>query len=312
MERVHIGIVGSKFAADFHCDCYGRTGCADVVAVASPQNADRVAAKWAVPHTYTDYREMLERDDIDMVSVCAPNHLHHDVVLAAAASGKHVVCEKPLATTSADAREMIEVCGERGVRLMYAEDWCFSPALRRLDAIIAEGGIGRILYVKARECHNGSHSPYARKRATCGGGSFIHLAIHPIGYLLYLLGRGTNPVVEVTGRMNGGGEANFVHHDFEGEDFGLGILRFAGGEYGFVEGNYITTGGMEDRVEIYGDQGRLTVDLTFGSPIQCYSRPGISYSMEKTDHNLGWTRPAVDEFHSLGYAEELLYQGNRI
>jgi predicted dehydrogenase len=60
-------------------------------------------------------------------------------------------------------------------------------------------------------------------------------------------------------------------------------------------------------VEIYGTEGRLNVDLTFGSPIQCYSRPGISYSIEKTDNNLGWTRPAVDEFYSLGYVEELRY-----
>ena len=143
--------------------------------------------------------------------------------------------------------------------------------------------------------------------ATCRGGSLIHLAIHPIGYLLYLLGRGDNPVVEVTGRTTGGGEANFVHRDFEGEDFGLGILRFRNGEFGFVEGNYVTVGGMDDRVEIYGTEGRLTIDLTFGSPIQCYSRPGISYSIEKTDHNLGWTRPAVDEFYNLGYVEELRY-----
>jgi predicted dehydrogenase len=64
---------------------------------------------------------------------------------------------------------------------------------------------------------------------------------------------------------------------------------------------------MDDRVEIYGAEGRLAIDLTFGSPIQCYSRPGISYSIEKTDHNLGWTRPAVDEFYNLGYVEELRY-----
>ena len=307
MEKVRVGIVGSKFAADFHCDSYSRNEHAELVAVAAIDNLEAISSKWNIPHTYESYEKMLERDDIQLISVCVPNFLHHRVVLAAAAAGKNVVCEKPLATTAVQAGEMIRACADNGVKLMYAEDWCFAPALKRVDALIAEGGIGRPLYVKAKECHNGSHSQFARKRATCGGGSFIHLAIHPIGYLLYLLGKGSNPVVEVTGRMNQGLEGNYVHHDFEGEDFGVGILRFQNGEFGLVEGNYITVGGMDDKVEVYGSEGLLKVDLTFGSPIQCYSRPGISYSIEKTDHNLGWTKPAVDEFYNLGYVEELRY-----
>ena len=307
MEKVRIGIVGSKFAADFHCDSYSRNEHAELVAVAAIDNLEEISSKWKIPHAYDSYEKMFEREDIDLVSVCVPNFLHHPVVLAAARAGKHVVCEKPLATTGGAAREMIRVCDEQGVKLMYAEDWCFAPALKRVHELVEEGGIGRVLYVKAKECHNGSHSQFTKKRATCGGGSFIHLGIHPIGYLLYLLGRGSNPVVEVTGRMNGGMEDNYVHRDQEGEDFGVGILRFRNGEFGLVEGNYITVGGMDDKVEIYGTEGLLKVDLTFGSPIQCYSRPGISYSIEKTDHNLGWTRPAVDEFYSLGYVEELRY-----
>jgi predicted dehydrogenase len=307
MDKVRIGIVGSKFAAGFHCDSYSRNEHAELVAVAAIDNLEEISSKWNIPHTYESYEKMLQRDDIELVSVCVPNFLHHQVVLAAAKAGKNVVCEKPLATTAEAAGEMIRACEDNGVKLMYAEDWCFAPALKRVDALLAEGGIGRPLYVKAKECHNGSHSPFAKKRATCGGGSFIHLAIHPIGYLLYLLGRGNNPVVEVTGKMNAGLEGNYVHHDFEGEDFGVGIMRFQNGEFGLVEGNYITVGGMDDKVEIYGSEGVLKVDLTFGSPIQCYSRPGISYSIEKTDHNLGWTKPAVDEFYNLGYVEELRY-----
>jgi len=307
MDKVRIGIVGSMFAADFHCDSYARNEHAEVAAVAAIDNLEPFAEKWKIPHAYEDYHRMLERDDLQLVSVCVPNFLHREVVLAAARAGKNVVCEKPLATTAAHAREMVGACADAGVKLMYAEDWCFAPALKRVRAIIDEGAIGRLLYAKARECHNGSHSPFAKKKETCGGGSFIHLAIHPIGYLLYLLGKGTNPVVEVTGKMTAGGAGNYVHEDFEGEDFGLGILRFEGGEYGFVEGNYITVGGMDDRIEIYGTEGRLNVELTFGSPIRCYSRPGLSYSIEKTDHNLGWTYPAVDEFYNLGYVEELAY-----
>ena len=307
MDTVRIGIVGSKFAADFHCDAYSRNEHARITAVAAIDNLEAISGKWDIPYTYEDYNEMMKRDDIDLISVCLPNFLHHDVVIAASNAGKDVVCEKPLATTVEDGREMIETCRKNGTRLMYAEDWCFSPALKRAGELIGEGGIGRVLYAKAKEVHNGTHSPFAKDKKMCGGGSFLHLGVHPIGYMLYLIGKGNNPVVEVTGKMTGGLEQNFMHKDNGGEDFGMGMMRFKNGEFAFVEGNYITAGGMDDKVEIYGTEGVLKVDLTFRSPVSCYSRPVISYSIEKTDHNLGWTKPAVDEFYNLGYVPELEY-----
>lgn len=307
MDKIKVGIIGSRFAADFHCDAYSRNENVEIAAVAAPDNLEEISRKWNIADTYEDYREMLTRKDIDLVSACVPNFLHHEIVVAAANAGKHVVCEKPLATTVEDGRDMIEVCKKNSTRLFYAEDWCFSPALNRVDKLIEEGGIGKILYVKAKEVHNGSHSPFAKNKESCGGGCFIHLGVHPIGYILYLLGKGKNPVVEATGKMNGGGELNFVHKDNGGEDFGMGMMRFGNGEFAFVEGNYITVGGMDDRVEIYGTEGLVKVDITLGSSIDCYSRPGISYSIEKTDHNLGWTKPAVDEFYNLGYVQELEY-----
>jgi len=130
MEKVRIGIVGSKFAADFHCDSYSRNEHAELVAVAAIDNLEAISSKWNIPHSYEKYEEMFERDDIDLVSVCVPNFLHHDVVFAAAKAGKNVVCEKPLATTAEDAGQMIHACEDSGVKLMYAEDWCFAPALK--------------------------------------------------------------------------------------------------------------------------------------------------------------------------------------
>jgi predicted dehydrogenase len=193
------------------------------------------------------------------------------------------------------------------VLLMYAEDWCFCPALVRAKEIVDEGGIGEVLYVKAKEVHNGTHSPYAKNRETCGGGSFIHLGIHPIGWLLHFLGGPRQPGGGGHRQDDLGRSRKFVHTENGGEDFGMGMMRFKGGQFAFVEGNYITTGGMDDKVEIYGSQGVLKIDLTFGSPIDCYSRGGISYAIEKTDFTTGWTKPAVDEFHNLGYVPELEY-----
>ena len=307
-DKVRIGIVGSKFAADFHADSYSRNEHAELAAVAAIDNLEEYSARWNVPDTYLDYNEMMKRDDIDLISVCVPNFLHHDVVIAAARTGKHILCEKPLATSSADAEEMIRVCEENKVKLFYAEDWVFSPSLCRAQTVIAEGGIGKMLYLKAKECHNGTHSPFAKDKAKCGGGCLIHLAIHPIGWALHLLGdEGRNKVVEVIAKCNGGLEDNYVHKGNGGEDFSVGIMKFANGEHTLIEGNYITVGGMDDKVEIYGTDGVIKVDLTFGSNVDVYSRPGYSYWIEKTDNTLGWTKPAVDEFYNLGYVDELAY-----
>ena len=308
MDKVRVGIVGSKFAADFHCDSYGRCPKAEVVAAAAIDNLEEISSKWGIPDTYEDYNEMLARDDIDLVSVCVPNFLHHPVTLAGAQAGKHVLCEKPLATNVADAKAMIDACRAAGVKLFYGEDWCFAPALMRVAEVIAEGAIGEVLYVKAKETHNGTHSPFAKNAETCGGGCLIHLAVHPIGWVLHLLGaEGANKVVEVVGKTNAGGDGNYVHTDNTGEDWSLGVMKFADGRHAFVEGNYITVGGMDDKVEIYGTDGVIKIDLTFGSPVTVYSRGGYGYCIEKTDNTLGWTKPAVDEFYNLGYVKELAY-----
>ena len=307
-DELRIGVVGSKFAADFHADSYARNEHAEVVAVAAIDNLEEYSARWNVPDTYPDYNEMMKRDDIDMVSVCVPNFLHHDVTLAAAKAGKHVLCEKPLATSVADAEEMVHVCADNGVKLFYAEDWVFAPSLRRIEKVIEEGGIGKLLYVKAKECHNGTHSSFAKNKNSCGGGCLIHLGIHPIGWALHMLSdEGRNKVVEVIGKCNGGLEDNYVHKDNGGEDFSLGILKFANGEHVLIEGNYITVGGMDDKVELYGTDGVIKVDMTFGSNVDVYSRPGYSYWIEKADNTIGWTKPAVDEFYNLGYVDELAY-----
>ena len=246
---------------------------------------------------------MFVGEDLDLISVCVPNYLHRDVVVAAAEAGlKAIICEKPLAISMEEGKEMVRICREREVKLMYAEDWISAPALIRAREIILEGGIGDILYVKAKETHNGSHSVFAQQKKFCGGGAMIHLGIHPIGFLPWLTGQG---IRQVMGMATGGAEDNLLHKHYTGEDWAAALLTFENGARGFVEGNYITCGGMDDRVEIYGTEGNIHVDLTKGSPLSVYSRPGFDYAIEKADFTQGWTQPAVDEFMSLGYVNEI-------
>ena len=132
----------------------------------------------------------------------------------------------------------------------------------------------------------------------------IHLGIHPIGFLPWLL---EQDITQVMGMKTEGAEKNLLHKNYTGEDWAAALLTFANGARGFVEGNYITCGGMDDRVEIYGSEGNIHVDLTKGSPLTVYSRPGYEYAIEKADYTHGWTKPAVDEFVSLGYVNEIAH-----
>lgn len=310
MNKLKIGIVGSKFAGMLHAESYKR--CPDVIihAVAAIDNLDQFAASYAIPNKYDDYRDMFAREELDLVSVCVPNFLHKEIVVAAADAGiGGIICEKPFATTIEDGKEMLDVCGKKQIHLMYAEDWVFAPALIRAKEICREGGIGEILYVKAKETHNGSHSMYAQKKEYCGGGAMIHLGIHPVGFLPWLLDQGVSAVVAM---KTGGEEKNLLHKNYGGEDWAAALIEMDGGTRAFVEGNYITCGGMDDKVEIYGTEGNIHVDLTMGSPLTVYSRKGIQYAIEKADFTHGWTRPAVDEFLSLGYVGEIAHFVNCI
>ena len=305
MEKLKIGIVGSKFAAMLHAESYKRSPHVVMHAVAAIDNLNEFADEYHIPNRYNDYQEMFAREDLDLISVCVPNFLHKEVVLAAVEAGKKaIICEKPLATTIEDGREMIAVCRENRVKLMYAEDWVFAPAIVRAREICREGGIGDILYVKAKETHNGSHSVFAQQKKYCGGGAMIHLGIHPIGFLPWLVGQ---DVATVLGMKTGGEQANLLHKNYTGEDWAAALVTFDNGVRGFVEGNYITCGGMDDKVEIYGTEGNIHIDLTMGSPLTVYSRKGYGYAIEKADFTHGWTRPAVDEFMSLGYVNEIAH-----
>jgi predicted dehydrogenase len=305
MDEIKVGIVGSKFAAQLHAESYQRCPAAALRSVAAIDGLEEFGEVYGIPSRYHEYREMFEGEDLDLISVCVPNYLHKEVVIAAAQAGiKAIVCEKPLATTIEDGREMVKVCREEEVKLMYAEDWIFAPALVRAKQICQEGGIGDILYVKGKETHNGSHSLFAQKKEYCGGGAMIHLGVHPVGFLPWLV---EGKITQVMGMVSGGSEMNLLHKNYTGEDWAAALVVFDRGIRGFVEGNYITCGGMDDKIEIYGTEGNIHIDLTQGSPLRVYSRPGYEYAIEKADITHGWTQPAVDEFMSLGYVNEVAH-----
>jgi predicted dehydrogenase len=121
--------------------CYGREEDRDKL--------EAFAERWGYESIETDWRKVIERDDIDLVDVCAPNFLHHDMVIAAAESGKIVVCEKPLAMNVAEAEEMVAAVESAGVANMVSFNYRRVPAIALFKQVIDEGRIGRPFHYRA-------------------------------------------------------------------------------------------------------------------------------------------------------------------
>jgi myo-inositol 2-dehydrogenase / D-chiro-inositol 1-dehydrogenase len=309
MEKLKVLLLGAAFAADLHVNAYTRirdmveiVGIADLEAGRVRSLAERYGLEGY--QAFGDFRDAIAQCDCDLVDICLPSFLHCAPALLALKKGRNVICEKPLATKVEHAREMVECAKENGKYIYYAEDWLFAPAVTKAREIIREGGIGNLQYIRARECHSGSHSPFAQKIEYCGGGALIHLGIHPTALVLAFKNSGWMQTVAMT---SSGGENNMRHKEMEGEDWGAALIRFTDGTTAMVEGNCLTCGGMENTIDFYGTTGCLHVDLTFSSAISCFSISGLSYTVEKAEITTGWSRPVVDEKLSLGHPAELKY-----
>ncbi len=309
MSKVRVLILGAAFSSDLHMDGYAR--CRDRVEIVGIVDKDTerinaLARRYDIKGftSYETYEEAIAKQDCDMVDVCLPNFLHYDAVMKALGKGRNVICEKPLAVSVEQAEKMVDMAKKNKKHIYYAEDWLFAPAVKRTLELIDEGGIGKTLYFRARECHSGSHSPFAQKIEYCGGGCMIHLGIHPICFVLTMK---NNEWTEVTAMTSGGKENNLIFKDMEGEDWAAALIKFADGTTALLEGNYVTKGGMEDIIDIYGTEGCLHVDLTFSSAIRAFSESGLQYTVEKAEITSGWSKPAVDERYNIGYAAEIEY-----
>ena len=160
----------------------GRADNAEIIAIASrTSKVHTVAQELQIPKAYESYEELLEDPEIDAVYIPLPNHLHKEWVIHAAKKGKHILCEKPIGLSEAEAEEMIFTCRENGVKLMEAFMYQLHPQHARVKEIIASGEIGEIKLVKS------SHSFYLHNRssdirmdAAMGGGSIYDVGCYSI------------------------------------------------------------------------------------------------------------------------------------
>jgi predicted dehydrogenase len=299
--KVGVGILGSQFVAEIHAESYRMVPDAELVAVASPTpgHAESFAAKHGMPHAFTDYRRLLELPEVDVVDLCLPNSLHCQATVDAAAAGKHVIVEKPFCMNLSEADRMIEACRERRVKLMYAEELCFTPKYVRARRLVEEGALGKVHMVKQSEKHDGPHADWFWDVERSGGGVTFDMGCHAIEFFRWILGKPR--IASVYAQM-----ATYVHTNrTNGDDNALLVLEFEGGAIGVAEESWTKPGGMDDRAEIYGSGGVTYADLLHGNSLETFSQSGYGYAVEKAGDTKGWSFTIYEEAWNYGFPQEL-------
>jgi predicted dehydrogenase len=306
VNDVRVGLVGAQFITSIHLDALRSVPGAEVVAVTSATEAHAAtfAARNGIPQWFTDFRKMYELRDLDLVVLGLPNDLHCEATLAAAQAGKHVVCEKPLCLNLAEADRMIDACQRAGVKLMYAEELCFTPKYVRLKKLIDEGALGSVHLVKQCEKHDGPHAPWFWDVQRSGGGVTMDMGCHAVEFFRWLLGGpngGKAGVRSVYADMG-----TYVHGDkTRGDDSSTLILKIDGGVTAVAEESWAKPGGMDDRAEVYGSGGVAYADLLRGNAIQTYSQLGYGYAVEKGGSTRGWSFTIYEEAWNYGFHAEM-------
>jgi UDP-N-acetyl-2-amino-2-deoxyglucuronate dehydrogenase len=255
-EEIGFAIIGAGMVARYHATAIERTSGARLVAVcrSNPARAEEAATQFGVP-CLADYTALLARDDVDAVCICTPSGLHAEQTIAAARAGRHVLVEKPIALTLADADAMIAACAQAGVRLGVALQRRTEPEFQRLQAAIAAGELGRLVlgsismpYLRPQSYYDSAD--WRGTWAFDGGGALMNQGIHLVDLLLWLIGDAAE--VRAT--------AATLAHAIEVEDCVTATLRFVNRALGSVTATTAAAPGFPHRVEIYGDRGGVQIE----------------------------------------------------
>ncbi|MHC4505633.1 MAG: Gfo/Idh/MocA family protein [Planctomycetota bacterium] len=285
-DKVNIGVIGVGQIGKMHLDRYGKIDAAQLVAVADidEAEAERVAEVHGIPNVHTDFRELLQREDIEAVDVCLHNNLHMPATVAALEAGKHVYCEKPMAGAYCDAQLMLRRARELDRKLSIQLGSFFSKETRAAKTLIDDGALGKLYHARStghrrrgRPYVDGYGSPPFVQKRNSGGGALYDMGVYHIARVLYLLG---NPeVLRVSGKTyqeTGMDPARRESSGYNVEELGLGLVRLQDGmtldiieswaiHLDRFEGSYIvgTEGGVRlDPFVFFRSSGDLNLDTT--------------------------------------------------
>jgi len=297
MNEVRIGMIGYKFMGKAHSNAYRAVpmffpGAAKPVMKAicgrSEASVSSAAVQYGWEEYSTDWNELLKRDDIDLIDINAPSDAHKEIALAAASAGKHLFCEKPLALTLADAREMLETAEKAGVKHMVGFNYRFAPAVQLARKLIQDGRLGKIYHFRGMFLQDWIIDPdfplvWRLQKEIAGSGAHGDLGAHVIDLAHFLIGDITEvcgmsetfvkerPLPSAMTGLSAKGSADGRRGEVTVDDATLFLARFSNGALGSFESSRFAAGHRcTNTFEINGSKGSVRFDFERMNELEVY------------------------------------------
>lgn len=303
-KQIRIGMVGYRLMGRAHSHAYRDypfyfdTDTVPVLQAIAGRNEEAVKAaadKMGWASYETDWRRLIERDDIDLIDIVTPNNTHAEIAIAAAEAGRHVFCEKPLALSLDQAKQMLEAVNKAGVTHMICHNYRFAPAVQFAKKLIEEGRLGKIYHIRATFLQDWLMDPHfpliwRLRKEISGGGTLGDLGAHIIDLARFLVGEFS----EVVGMMETfikerplGSMTDNLKGRIESDEWGevtvddatVFLARFQNGAIGTFESSRFSKGNRAgNRFEINGEKGSLRWDMENLNNLQVYlddDEPGL-------------------------------------
>ena len=276
MTQVGFGVIGTGIVGGaWHAHVYHHLPQAELVAVCdlNEQCAGEIAERYGVPHVYSDYRDLLARDDIAAVSIATPDFAHREIAVTAARAGKHILVEKPLATTVADADAILRAVEDAGVTLMVDFHNRVNPAFVTAKQSVSEGELGELKYIYAR-LSNTTFVPTQMLPWAGQSSALWFLASHTLDMACWLLDDKPKRVYAVSrsGILQGMG--------IDTQDFHVAIVEFERGAVVTLENCWILPESEPNvfnlKMEILGSDGVMYLNTSDNRTVEKYTRAGVS------------------------------------
>lgn len=297
-KELGVALVGYKFMGKAHSHAYKDVGmffdlpAQPVMRVLCGRNeeaATQAARAWGWQEVETDFRKAVTRDDVDIVDISSPGDTHKEVALAAARAGKHIICEKPLANTLAEAEEMVSAVEDAGVKNMVAFNYRRVPAVQLAKKLIEDGTLGEIYHFRAVYLQDWIIDPefplvWRLRKETAGSGPLGDLGAHIVDLARFLVGE----ITEVVGSAKTfikerplpeddagawGSTAGEAKGEVTVEDAAMFLAHFANGALGTFEATRFAAGRKNyNRFEINGSKGSIVFNLERFNELQYFNR----------------------------------------
>jgi predicted dehydrogenase len=221
--------------------------------------AEKMAAEYGVPdksiYSYADYDRIADNKDVDAVYIALPNSMHAEYTIRAAKAGKHVLCEKPMATTVADSRTMIEACHSAGKKLMIAYRCQYEPTNLRAIQLIRDGKLGKIQAIESANGFNIQPKEWRLNRKLAGGGPLMDVGVYSLNACRYLTGEEPNSLKAVSSVIDHDGRFDEVEENLAWSmTFPSGIVASCNTTYG---------ANMPGFYRVHGSKGMIHVEPAF-------------------------------------------------